>query len=104
MAPAPLVVQLQHRLGLRCADAINEGFGGFLRTFDVTGELHKITAPTLVIGAKHDWICAPEFSEEIASKIPNADLSMFEHSGHSVITDEHQAFLDVVRGFVTYNQ
>ena len=67
-------------------------------------ELHKITAPTLVIGARHDWICAPEFSEEIASKIPNADLRMFERSGHSVITDENKAFLDVVRGFITYNQ
>lgn len=90
--------------GICSADAINEGFGGFLREFDVTGDLHKITAPTLVIGARHDWICAPEFSEEIASKIPNADLRMFEHSGHSVITDEHQDFLDVVRGFVTYNR
>ena len=77
---------------------------GFLRTFDVTGELHKITSPTLVIGAKHDWICAPEFSEEIASQIRNADLRMFEHSGHLVITDEHEAFLDVVRGFVPYNR
>ncbi len=86
------------------ADAINEGFGGFLRSYDLRDQLHKITAPTLVIGARHDWICAPEFSEEIASKIPDADLRMFEHSGHSVITDEHQAFLDVVRGFVTYNQ
>jgi proline iminopeptidase len=86
------------------ADAINEGFGGFLRTYDVTNQLHKITAPTLVIGAAHDWICAPEFSAEIASKIPNADLRLFEHSGHSVITDEHQAFLDVIRGFITYTQ
>lgn len=86
------------------ADAINEGFGGFLRTYDVSDQLHKITAPTLVIGARHDWICAPEFSDEIASKIPNADLRMFENSGHSVITDENQAFLDVVRGFITYRQ
>ena len=84
-------------------DAINEGFSGFLRTYDIRDQLHKITAPTLVIGARHDWICAPEFSEEIASLIPNADLRIFEHSGHSVIGDEHQAFLDVVRGFVTYN-
>ena len=86
------------------SDAINEGFGGFLRSYDVSDQLHKITAPTLVIGAQHDWICAPEFSEEIASKIPNADLRMFEQSGHSVITDENKAFLDVVRGFITYKR
>jgi proline iminopeptidase len=90
--------------GIVSAQAINEGFGGFLRTYDVTNELHKITAPTLVIGAAHDWICAPEFSVEIAERIPNADLRIFERSGHSVIYDEQEAFIDVVRGFVTYNQ
>jgi proline iminopeptidase len=86
------------------ADAINEGFGGFLRTYDVTSDLHRISAPTLVIGATYDWICAPEFSEEIASKIPNADLRIFERSAHSVITDENEAFLDAVRGFITYKR
>ncbi len=85
------------------ADAINEGFGGFLRTYDVTDELQNITVPTLVIGARHDWICPPEFSELIASKIPNADLRIFEHSGHMVFSDEPGAFIDVIRGFVTYN-
>jgi proline iminopeptidase len=83
-------------------DAINQAFGGFLRTYNITAELSKITMPTLVIGARHDWICAPEFSEIIASKIYNADLRMFENSGHWVTIDEHQAFIDVVRGFLTY--
>jgi proline iminopeptidase len=86
------------------ADAINEGFGGFLRTYDVTDDLPKITAPTLVIAGRHDWICPPEFSELIASKIPHADLRIFEESGHSVSGDEHQAFIDAVRGFLTYKR
>ncbi|MCD0453455.1 alpha/beta fold hydrolase [Actinocorallia sp. API 0066] len=83
-------------------EALNEGFAGFLRTYDVTGELHRITAPTLVIGGRHDWICPPEFSAEIAAAIPGADLRIFEDSGHSVMSDEPDAFLDVVRGFLTY--
>lgn len=83
--------------------AINQGFGGFLRSYDITDQLHRITAPTLVIGARHDWICAPEYSELIASNIPRADLRIFENSGHSVLADDHQAFIDVVRGFLTYN-
>ena len=57
-----------------------------------------------MIGAGHDWICAPEYSEEIARKIPDADLRMFERSAHSVITDENEAFLDIVRGFITYKR
>jgi proline iminopeptidase len=83
-------------------EASNEGFGGFLRTYDVSDQLGGITAPTLVVGARHDWICAPEFSEEIARKIPNADLRIFENSGHQIMVDELPAFIDVVRGFLTY--
>lgn len=84
------------------ADAINEAFGGFLRTYDVRDQLHKITAPTLVIGARHDWICPPEFSEEIAALIPNSDLRIFENSGHGVRADEPEALLDAIAGFIVY--
>jgi len=90
--------------GISSVDAINEGFGGFLRTYDVTDDLAKITAPTLVIAGRHDWICAPEFSELIASKIPNADLRIFENSSHSVAADEHDALLDAIRGFIVYKR
>lgn len=85
-------------------DAINEAFGGFLRTYDVRDQLGQITAPTLVIGARHDWICPPEFSEEIAQLIPNADLRIFEHSGHAVRADEPEALLDAIAGFIVYKQ
>lgn len=89
--------------GIRSVDAINEGFGGFLRTYDVTGELHKITAPTLVIAGRHDWICPVDQSEEIARLIPHADLRIFENSSHSVAADEHDALMDLIKGFVVYN-
>jgi proline iminopeptidase len=89
--------------GIRSVEAINEGFGGFLRTYDVTGELHKITAPTLVIACRHDWICPVDQSEEIARLIPHADLRFFENSSHSVAADEHDALMDVIKGFVVYN-
>lgn len=84
-------------------DALNEAFGGFLLTYDVRDGLRNITCPTLVVGARHDWICAPEFSEEIATLIPHADLRIFERSGHEVIYDEPDALFDVIRGFMTYN-
>ncbi|MBW4468909.1 MAG: alpha/beta hydrolase [Stenomitos rutilans HA7619-LM2] len=85
-------------------DAINVAFGGFLRTYDIRSELPKITAPTLVIGARHDWICPPEFSEEIASAISNADLRIFENSGHSIRADEPEALLDAIAGFLVYKR
>jgi proline iminopeptidase len=86
------------------ADAINVAFGGFLRSYNVLDQLHKITSPTLVIGGRHDWICPPEFSEEIAKAIPNADLRIFENSGHSVRADEPEALLDAIAGFLVYKR
>ncbi|MBW4540628.1 MAG: alpha/beta fold hydrolase [Myxacorys chilensis ATA2-1-KO14] len=83
-------------------DAINVAFGGFLRTYDVLKDLPKITAPTLVIGGRHDWICPPEFSEEIAEAIPKSDLRIFEQSGHSIRADEPDALLDTIAGFIVY--
>ncbi len=85
-------------------DAINVAFGGFLRSYDVRNQLSKITAPTLVIGAKYDWICPPEFSEEISKAIPNSDLRIFENSGHAVRADEPEALLDAIAGFIVYKR
>lgn len=83
-------------------DAINIAFSGFLRSYNVLDQLHKIPSPTLVIGGRHDWICPPEFSEEIAKKIPNADLRIFENSGHLVRVDEPEALRDAIAGFLVY--
>jgi len=58
----------------------------------------------LIIAGRHDWICPPEFSQLIASKIPNADLRIFEDSGHSVMGDEHDDFIDAIRGFLVYQR
>lgn len=85
-------------------DAINVAFGGFLRNYNILDQLHKITAPTLVIAGRHDWICAPEFSEEIAREIPNADLRIFENSSHLIRADEPEALLYVITGFLVYKR
>jgi proline iminopeptidase len=85
-------------------EPINRAFapGGFLRDFDLRTELAAITAPTLILAGRHDWICAPEFSEEIHRLIPGSDLRVFEESAHSIGGDEPQQFLDAVAGFVVY--
>jgi proline iminopeptidase len=91
--------------GIMAPDAINMAFkpGGFLQTLDLRPELGRITAPTLILAGRHDWICAPEFSEEIASLIPGSDLRIFENSSHSIRADEPEAMLDAIAGFVVYN-
>ncbi len=83
-------------------DAINVAFAGFLRDYNILDQLPKITSPTLVIAGRHDWICPPEFSEEIAAAIPNADLRIFENSGHLIRADEPEALIDAIAGFLVY--
>lgn len=84
----------------RCFEALNEGFGGFLKTFDLRDKLSSIHVPTLVMGARHDWITPVEDSEEIASLIPESELVIFENSSHSVIKDEHAHYVATVLDFV----
>ncbi|WP_411502393.1 alpha/beta fold hydrolase [Brevibacillus centrosporus] len=84
----------------RCFEALNEGFGGFLKTFDLRDKLSSIHVPTLVMGARHDWITPVEDSEEIASLIPESELVIFENSSHSVIKDEHAHYVATVLEFV----
>jgi proline iminopeptidase len=79
------------------------GPGGCLRSFDLRPELSSITAPTLIVAGRHDWICAPEFSEEIHRLIRHSDLRVFEDSAHSIGGDEPRKFFDVINGFLVYN-
>ena len=87
--------------GRRNFAQLNFAFGGFLRTFDYTEQLGRITCPTLVLGGAHDWICPPDHSRLLAERIPRAHLKIFRKSAHSIPVDEPQAFLAAVRGFLT---
>jgi proline iminopeptidase len=98
----PVAAALGHERTLHEPEPLNRAFGGFLRDFDLRPELERITAPTLVIAGRHDWICPPEFSEEIARLVPHAELRVFENSSHSIRADEPQALLDAIAGFVVY--
>jgi proline iminopeptidase len=82
------------------SEPMNQAFGSFLRRLDLRPELERITAPTLVIAGRHDWICPPEFSEEIAHLIAGAELRIFENSSHTIRADEPQALIDAIVGFV----
>ena len=63
----------------------------------------EIMAPTLILAGRHDWICAPEFSEEIHRHIPGSVLRIFENSSHSIRSDEPQAMIEAIAEFVARN-
>lgn len=69
--------------------------------YDVREQLGAIHVPTLVISARHDWITPPTQGEQIHRLIPGSEFMIFEHSGHMPFIEEQEAFLDVVRRFLT---
>jgi proline iminopeptidase len=88
--------------GISSPEPLNRAFGpqGFLRSFDLRPELSHITAPTLILAGRHDWICPVEFSEEIHRLIPGSTLRVFESSSHSIRSDEPEAMIAAILGFV----
>jgi proline-specific peptidase len=69
-------------------------------SYDIVKELHTITVPVLVTVGRHDWITPLEASEELARELPNAELVIFENSGHAPQNEERDRWLSVVGGFL----
>jgi 3-oxoadipate enol-lactonase len=62
---------------------------------DVLDRLGRITCPTIVAAGRYDHIAPPENSEQIAARIPHADLRLYE-GGHVFFLQDPQAIPDVM--------
>jgi proline iminopeptidase len=78
----------------------NAAFSQNLPGFDLRERLGEIGVPTLVTVGRHDWITPVSCSEEIVMRISEAELAVFEQSGHSPPADEPTAFRATVRSFL----
>lgn len=65
---------------------------------DASGALERIACPTLVIGGTDDQIVTGEASREIAARIPDCALHMYEGLGHGLY-EEAPDFLRRVADF-----
>jgi len=101
----PVAAKAGRDRGILSPEALNRAFapGGFLQHYDLRPELASIVAPTLILAGRHDWICPPEFSEEIHRLVPGSDLRIFEESSHSIRADEPRRMIDAIAGFVACN-
>ena len=66
---------------------------------DAYEKLDKIQAKTLIIGGAKDRTLGGKASLELAEKIPNAELKMYEEYGHALY-DEAKEFKQVVLEFL----
>jgi pimeloyl-ACP methyl ester carboxylesterase len=60
--------------------------------FDVRDRLGEITAPTVVITGRHDFMCGPARATRLSDGIPGARLRILEHSGHFGHVEQPTAF------------
>ena len=71
-----------------------------MHSYDLRPRLGAIKVPTLILAGRQDWICAPEFSEEIHRLIPGSKLVIFENSSHSMRLDEPEGMRREIAAFV----
>ena len=70
--------------------------------FDASGQLHRITAPTLIIAGEQDRNYTPELFRETAQRIPGARLRLYPGKGHAPIaTLVHKPAVGELLGFLT---
>jgi proline iminopeptidase len=94
---------------LRAADMVYAP--DVLRTFadgaagaiEVEDRLHLVEAPTLVLAGRHDRTCPPEAAEEIAAGIVDAQLLIFEASGHMTFVEEPEVYVEAVSRFLGWD-
>jgi len=71
---------------------------------EVEDRLKDVSQPVLVCTGRYDRACTVEASEEMAKGLPNAELVIFEKSGHMTFVEENELYLKVVREFLNKHQ
>lgn len=78
----------------------NFGHSTLLPNYDVVEELHKITAPTLLLAGEYDWINNVKYAYQMHELIPNSELEIFSGAGHFVWHGIEEQFNDKIGKFI----
>ena len=73
----------------------------FMLTHDTYDRLPQIKAPSLVMCGARDRLIPPENSKILASRIPGAELVIFERAGHGFISDTADESSDKIVRFLS---
>lgn len=85
---------------LSCSPQVTHGDFTACNTFDIMARVSGIHAPTLVICGKDDKMAPLKFSEFLASKISNAQLTLVERAGHSVMIEQAEQVNQALKKFL----
>lgn len=79
--------------------SVSELMAAFTR-LNLTSELKRINAPTLVLVGEEDNLKPRKYSEIIANEIQGAELIIIPHAAHAVCLEKPAAFNSAVLGFL----
>lgn len=68
---------------------------------DLRDEAAAITAPTLVITGRDDFICGPAAAQAAAQAIPKAEVVLLDGAGHFTFLERPEAFSEAVEAFLS---
>jgi L-proline amide hydrolase len=74
---------------------------GTLKTWDITGRLHEIKVPTLLLSGRYDE-ATPIIVETIQRSIPGSEWIIFENSSHMPHVEETERYLQVLDRFLIH--
>ena len=72
-----------------------------LRGWSVVDRLVEITAPTLVIAGRDDFVFPPQAQEELAAGIRDARLRLIDRAGHNPQSEQPATLMDTVTDFLS---
>jgi proline iminopeptidase len=73
-----------------------QDYGGI----DVEDRLGVVAHPVLVLAGRHDRVCPVGASQDMAHRLPDAELVVFENSAHMTFAEEQDRYLTAVRQFL----
>ena len=75
------------------------GASGRLANWDRSRDLHRITVPTLVIGAQYDTM-DPKYMAGMAKKLPHGQFLLCPKGSHMAMYDDQQVYFGGLIGFL----
>jgi len=68
---------------------------------DIREAARAITAPTLIITGRDDFICGPAAAADAAASIPHAEVVLLDGAAHMTFLEQPVAFRDTVESFLS---
>ena len=68
--------------------------------FNVSSELNLVTAPTLIVCGREDFICGPPAADQLQKGITGSRTVMLENTGHMMFIEQPEAFRSAVSEFL----